>query len=260
MEKNNFNLFLKSPNPEEILKYLEDLYKKLNSIREEEKINYIEEIFTLFYLDLFDKPNFKEVIEKAMEILVKMAKDEKSILWLCSQLKETDLKATLNLARVLGKIGKPAIIPLIETYKKEIYPYSKAMALHALSKIREKEVLNYIDEVIEATKNEDGEIRDTAVRSLGKFFENFEKEDFTKEIINKSFLALMNSLGDEKAPVRAKAFRSLGKMVKKDLLEEEQREKIREKCNNALGKKNFQWDPAYIVRLEAEETLKALKT
>ncbi len=260
MEKNNFNLFLKSPNSEEIFKYLEDLQGKLDSIREEEKINCMEEIFSLFYLDLFDKPDFKEVVEKAMDILAKMANDEKSILWLCNQLSETDLKATLNLARLLGKIGKPAIIPLIETYKKEVGSYPKAMALHALSKIKEKEVLNFIDDVIAATKNEDGEIRDTAVRSLGKFFENFERDDFTKESLNKSFLALIAAIGDEKAPVRAKAFRSLGKMVKKNLLEEGQREKVREACNNALGKKNFQWDLAYIVRLEAEETLRNLTT
>ncbi|MEJ5165500.1 MAG: hypothetical protein WHV67_00555 [Thermoanaerobaculia bacterium] len=84
-------------------------------------------------------------------------------------------------------------------------------------------------------------------------------EDLRGEEIQKLFKKSKKILADPKAPVRAKAFRTLGKMAKNNFLNQEQKEKIKELCLKALGKTNFQWDNAYIVRAEAEETLKILK-
>lgn len=250
---------LRSESPEEILKFLEEVQARLKELEEAEKMEKLESIFSLFYLDLFDKPQFEKVVLKAMDILKEIGKDEKCLKWLCSQLSETDLKASLNLARLLGSIGEKAIPHLMEVYKSSENPYARIMAIHSLGKIKEKAVLDHLYLIKETLSSEDDELRDTGTRTLGKFFENFKVEDFKFEEIQELFEELIKLLADPKAPVRAKAFRTLGKMAKNNFLNQEQKEKIKELCLKALGKTNFQWDNAYIVRVEAEETLQILK-
>lgn len=249
---------LRSEKPEEILKYLEEVQKNISKLKKEERMENMESIFSLFYLDLFDKPQFEKVVLKAMDILKEMGQYEDCLKWLCSQLSETDLKASLNLARLLGSIGEKAIPHLIEVYKTSENPYARIMAIHSLGKIKEKEVLKYLELIKETLSSKDDELRDTGVRTLGKFFENFKLQDFKKEEIQNLFEELLKLISDIKAPVRAKAFRTLGKMAKNNFLEKEQKEKLKNLCLKALGKTNFQWDNAYIVRAEAEETLKIL--
>lgn len=249
---------LRSESPKEILKFLEEVQSTLKKIEGVEKMEKLESIFSLFYLDLFDKPQFEKVVLKAMDILKEMGKDEECLKWLCLQLSETDLKASLNLARLLGSIGKKAIPHLIEVYKTSENPYARIMAIHSLGKIKEKEVLKYLELIKETLFSKDDELRDTGVRTLGKFFENFKLQDFKSEEIQNLFEELLKLTSDLKAPVRAKAFRTLGKMVKNNFLGKEQKERLKNLCLKALGKTNFQWDNAYIVRAEAEETLKIL--
>ncbi len=67
------------------------------------------------------------------------------------------------------------------------------------------------------------------------------------------------TLTDPMAPVRAKSLRSLGKMAINGLLDPEGSEKVAQACRKVLGRTGFNWDNAYIVRVEAEEILRALK-
>jgi len=258
MKKEDFLKVLRSNKEKEIIKVLKKIKLNFPKLKEGEKIELLEGVFSLFYLDLFDKPEFEGVIKSAMEVLEEFGKDKECLKWLCSQLKETDLKASLNLARLLGKIGAPSIPFLFEIYNKEKNPYVRSMAIHSLSKIKEKEVLNFLSIIIDTLKSEDDELRDTGARTLGKFFENFKKEDFKDKDIDESFNLLLKLTGDPKAPIRAKAFRSLGKMAKYGFIDENKKEKLKESCLKALGKTSFQWDNAYICRVEAEETLSYL--
>jgi len=216
----------------------------------------LEALLQLFYLDLYDRPEMASVQERAMNAVAAIGADPASLGYLLAHLAYPDLKAALTVARVLGRIGRPAIGPAGEFYRTQADPYARAMALHALSKVRDAEVLSVRDLVLEALRDEHPEIRDTAARTVGKFCEYFRPGQVPPDWIRKAFAALMEALGDPMAPVRAKAMRSLGKMARGGYLDPAALKQVEQACQKALGRTEFNWDNAYIVRMEAEEVLK----
>ncbi len=70
---------------------------------------------------------------------------------------------------------------------------------------------------------------------------------------------LFRALSDAHAGVRSKAVRSLGKLVRFGYLTASQEEHVRLAVLRILGyDETCEWDPAFIVRREAEETLRHL--
>ncbi len=245
---------LSSENKEKILKGLFEIEKNIDNI----PVEAVEDVIaSLFFIDLGDHPEMVDVKDKATKILSMFG--PKVIPFCLKSLEESDMKAALNFARVLGYIGKDAIKPLIEEYYKTNDPDIKSFILYALSKIRDKEIKEAIPLVISAMSSDNREIRDTATRTIGKFFEVLDKDDVDPILVETIFNLLLIRASDNYSPIRAKAVRSLGKMAKKGVLNDKQREIVRKLCLRILGKdENFDWDKAFIVRKEANETLNYL--
>jgi hypothetical protein len=103
------------------------------------------------------------------------------------------------------------------------------------------------------------ELRDTAIRALGRFVEQINPEDLPLEFKKGMLDAIQNNLGDASAGVRAKAIRSYGKLARYGHLDKAEKAKLRETCELLLGVDDkFDWDRAYIVRKEAQEALDCL--
>ncbi len=245
---------ISSENKEKILQGLEEIEKNLDKIPAEA----VEDVIaSLFFIDLGDHPEMVDVKDRATKILSLFG--EKVIPFCLKSLEESDMKAALNFARVLGYIGGKVIEPLIEEYYKTDDPDRKSFILYAMSKVRDKDVKKAIPLVVSAVSSENREVRDTATRTIGKFFEVLEKKDIEDLLIETVFNLLLTRVSDSYAPIRAKAVRSLGKMAKKGILDEKKKEQIKKICLRILGKdENFDWDKAFIVRKEAKETLKYL--
>jgi hypothetical protein len=80
-------------------------------------------------------------------------------------------------------------------------------------------------------------------------------EDRRSEI----FEVLFRALSDTQPAVRAKAVRSLGKLARFGYLESAQEEHVRLAVLRILGRDEaYEWDRAFVVRREAEETLRNL--
>ncbi|HPR65474.1 MAG TPA: HEAT repeat domain-containing protein [Thermoanaerobaculia bacterium] len=226
-------------------------------VRHEEKLLLMEAISSLYYVDLFDRPDLAPVVDRAVEVLSTIG--DEAIPYLVEQLSYSDLKAAMNLARTLGKMGPDAYRHLMEFYRGHDDPYARSMALYALSKVEDSQVLSYFDEVIEAFSAEHQEIRDTAARTIGKFFEHFPKSSFSGDQLEQAYQGLIALVSDFEAPVRSKAVRSLAKMAARGYFTQEQRDHLEILCKRILGDLDFEWDRAYIVRMEAEELMKHLK-
>ncbi len=242
---------ISSENKEKILQGLEEVEKNVNFI----PTGTIEDVIsTLFFIDLGDHPEMIEVKEKATKVLSKFGKNV--IAYCIKNLAETDLKAALDYARVLGIIGKDALDPLLDEYQNTTCGDTRSFILYAISKIKDKYVTKSLPLIISETSSQNDEIRDTATRTLGKIFENIDKKDIDPILFETAYNILINRIGDFKAPIRAKALRSLGKLAKSDLINQKQKNQLKVICKRILGEdEKYEWDRAFIVRKEAKDIL-----
>ena len=243
---------ISSENKEKILQGLDEIEKNIDKIPAE----VVEDVVaSLFFIDLGDHPEMVDVKDRATKTLSMFG--PKVIPFCLKSLEESDMKAALNFARVLGYVGGDVIDPLIEEYYKTDDPDRKSFILYAMSKVRAKDVKRAIPLVISAISSDNREVRDTATRTIGKFFEVLDAKDVEPILIETIFNLLFTRISDPYAPIRAKAVRSLGKMAKKGVLNDKQKEQVKKVCQRILGQdENFDWDKAFIVRKEAKETLK----
>jgi len=249
----------RSPDPAVVSAAVSQAEARLRGAAGPDKQNLFEALLQLFYVDLFDRPELAAAQEKAMAAASRAATDPDLLEILVEHLKYPDLKASLAMARVLGRTGKPAIARLLDFYRTQADPYVRAMALHALSKIRDAEVLEAGDLVLEALMDAHGEVRHTAARTVGKYCSYFQPGQFPRAWVHRAFKALTVALSDPYPPVRAKSLHALGKMASGGFLQPQQVRQLEQTCLKAIGETDFAWDPAYIVRVEASEVLKQLK-
>lgn len=233
---------------------LDQIRESIHSYGEDELLIITDTLGSLFFIDCFDRPDLQTAVETAIEILAEIGPD--IIPNIMDTFENSDIKANIAFAKVLGKIGVPAIPHLVEFYRHSDDPLKKSYALYALGKIKDKAVLAILIDVIQAAQSEHIEVRDSAIRALGKTMELISPRDLSTDKGTEVFNLLFGSISDHHSTIRAKAIRSLGKMDKAGLLTEEQQVKLHTACRIIVGKdENYRWDRAYIVRKEAQEVL-----
>jgi hypothetical protein len=249
---------LRSERVEEIEQAIDFLAERLPGLEETEFRVAAESLCGLFYVDTGDRPDLQPLLEKTVEVLV--AQGSRAVAVLLNQLQGSDIKSHLYLARTLGAIGRPALAALRRVVATEEDAYTRSFALFALGKVHDPAVREALPEVMGSLMHPDKEVRDSAARTLGKIAEVVEPDQIATDRRGEIFEALFRTLADFQPAVRAKAVRSLGKMARAGYLAPEQEERVRTAVLRILGRDEaYEWDRAYIVRREAEETLRHLE-
>jgi HEAT repeat protein len=246
---------LTSTRPEEIHQGLELVRKEIARVGSKEARPLFEMVSALFYFDPLDRPDLVPILDEAVSLVVGFG--EWIIPELLNELDAGDFKAQLAIGHALGRLGADAIQPLISEYKSSRDSARHTFILFALGKIKSPKIVEALPLALEAACSPELEFRDTATRALGKFAESMlpgqVPEDLRKDIVDK----LRCNLADTSPGIRAKAVRSLGKMAKFGHLNEAERQSLKEICQHLAGTdERYEWDHAYIVRREAEESLK----
>jgi HEAT repeat protein len=254
---------------QEILKLInsfesEDIHKGLVMIREElpnisdeDARALFDMVSGLFYIDLLDHPEHAYVLDEAVGLVADFG--DFVIPILLNNLDAGDMKAQLTIGHAFGRVGEPAIEPLLESYKCEESEECRIFLVYSLGKIRSPKVIEAFEQVLMAAKSENLELRDTAVRALGQFVEVIEPEDLPEDYKADMLDAIRVNLSDPSAGVRSKAIRSYGKLARFGHLTTEEKAKCKETCELILGVDDqYDWDRAYIVRKEAQEALDCL--
>ncbi len=250
----NIERLLASTRPDDIRQGLLLAKKEISKVSPSEAGTWFEMISTIFYIDTLDHPELVPILDEAINLIVGFGK------WiipvLVRQLEGGDVKAQMAAAQALGRIGEEAIEPLIAEYKSSTDFARRTFILYALGKIKSANVAAAASLALDAARSPDHELRDTATRAIGKFAESIPPSRMPAEIASGFIEVLKKNLSDSSAGIRAKAIRSLGKLAKFGHLKQEEKEKLRATCLAILGKdKDFEWDRAYVVRKQAEETL-----
>jgi HEAT repeat protein len=249
---------LHSDRPEAIAGGLEYLATSMKGLPEAELRQAVEEVCALFYVDTGDRPDLRAVLDRAVGVLA--AQGPRIVAQLLDLMKGSDIKSHLYLGRTLGAIGHPALPALRRVIATED-PYSRSFALFAVGKIHDPAVREALPEVIGSLMHPDKEVRDSAARTLGKIAEVLPAARLAADRRTEIFEVLFRALSDAQPAVRAKAVRSLGKLARFGYLEAAQEERVRLAVLGILGRDEANaWDRAFIVRREAEETLRHLES
>ncbi|MBN2339481.1 MAG: HEAT repeat domain-containing protein [Acidobacteria bacterium] len=240
--------------PDSIEEGLGLLEAEIDRIGPEEAEGLLEIVSPLFYIDTLDHPELVPVLDRALSLTARLG--DRLIPLLVKRLDAADMKAQWAIAHALGRVGAPAVHPLIQAYESATDTMMRAFILYALGKIRSEEVVQGIPPALEAAASPNIELRDTATRALGKFAESIPPGRLPAELRRRCLERLQANLADEEPSVRAKAVRSMGKLGRHGHLTEGERATLAAICRNLTGEDvSGEWDRAYVVRKEAAEVL-----
>ncbi len=245
---------LRSHDAHEVLETLIEVNRSIPKLDDEARKKLASAVSSLFYIDTVDLPEFITVVDMAVRVSAGMGPD--LITYHLQEMQGTDFKALLCFARVLAALGTDSINPIVEACKDSEESHLLVGAVYALSKIRDASVMKGFPLIAGLCGNPEKEVRDTAVRTLGKLIEHLPPSCFSPDQKAEAFEALLTATYDSSPGIRAKGVRGLGKMAIRGLLDTENRARSQDRLRQVLGKHDtFAWDTAYIVRKEAEEAL-----
>ena len=249
---------LNSFDSDEIHQGLVMIREELPNISEEDAKTLFDMVSALFYIDLLDHPEHAHVLDEAVSLVADFGDFVVPIL--LNNLDAGDMKAQLTIGHAFGRVGEPAIEPLLESYQCEESEECRIFLVYALGKIRSPKVLEAFEQVLAAARSDNLELRDTAIRAMGNFVEMIKPEKLPEEFKKGMLEAIRINLSDSSAGVRSKAIRSWGKLARFGHLTKEEKLKCKETCELLLGVDDqYDWDRAYIVRKEAQEALECLE-
>ena len=124
---------------EEIHQGLVMIREELPDISEEDARSLFEMVSVLFYIDLLDHPEHAYVLDEAVNLVRDFGEFVVPIL--LTNLDAGDMKAQLTIGHAFGRIGEPALGPLLESYKCEESEECRIFLVYALGKIRSPKVL-----------------------------------------------------------------------------------------------------------------------
>ncbi len=209
---------------------------------------------SLFYIDPLDRPDLKPCLDEAIDLVIGLG--DRVIPTLLERLNDSDLKAQIVIANVLGRLGADAVGPLLDAYHTTDDPGKRSFILYALGHVRSPRAARGLPELLEAAQAKDRNLRDTATRAIGRIFEWIPPGEIPPGEIEKIVEVLRANLADSSSGIRAKAIRSLGKLARFGHLSKEQCLWLYDTLQLVIGSDDrHNWDRAYIVRKEAQEAI-----
>jgi HEAT repeat protein len=245
---------LRSSQPDDLHRGLEMVRQEISRVGSSEARPLFEMVSAIFHIDPLDRPDLMPILDEAVSLVVGFG--DWVIPVLIEELDAGDVKAQLAIGNALGRIGADAVEPLVEAYRASEDPVRRTFILYALGKIESPQVIRAAPLALEAARSSDLELRDTATRAIGRFAASIPRAQLPDDLRDAYVEVLRANLADPNPGIRAKAVRSLGKLVQHGHLDAQERARLKATCELILGiDGSFRWDRAYIVRREAQEAI-----
>lgn len=245
---------LSSETREEVRRGLELTISEIGRCGTDSAQELFEALTSLFYIDPLDRPDLKPCLDEAIDLVIGLG--DRVIPTLLERLNDSDLKAQIVIANVLGRLGADAVDPLLDAYHATNDPGKRSFILYALGHVRSPRAARGIPDLLEAAGAKDRNLRDTATRAIGRIFEWIPRGELPPGEIERVIDVLRANLADPSAGIRAKAIRSLGKLARFGHLTKEQCLWLYDTLKLVMGTDDrHAWDRAYIVRKEAREAM-----
>lgn len=249
---------LQAHDPGVITTGLQELSQELAGMDNKQLGEAISAISSVFFLDTYEYPQFQAVVDQAVGTIADQG--ERVIPHLLGLLGDSDFKVEFNYALIFGRIGAPAISPLLKASLELQDSTERSFVIYSLGKIKDSRVRDAIPMLVESLESASKDIRDSAARTLGKISENVAAHEVEPDVIRTVYEALMLAVKDPHSGVRSKSVRSLGKMYRRGYLDADQTTRLQREIDIILGRGDYSWDQAFVVRREATEVDELLKS
>lgn len=240
-------------NEEQLARAL-DLAGAIPDLKDDEKAALAAAFSTLFYHDLSGRTAIIKLANRAEKFISKLGPAVLSEM--IAEITQADSESAAHFGRVIARNGRAAVKPLMEaidTNRKDDYAVMNLIT--AFSYFRDAEVVKALPEILVAAKSANQRLRSEAIYAIGRIANANGANLFDDTLRIKMFDTPFQALKDKVALVRRNAARSLGKMLRKGILNPAQEAKLYEAFQGILGYGTNNWDNAYIVRHEAERAL-----
>ncbi len=237
-----------------IIEGVNEIKTYLQTISDDDIPAIVDALSSVFYVDPFDNPDMAQVIQDVQNIIAGIGPI--AIPTILEKVHNTDIKAELAFARTCSLMGENAIEPLLNVVKDKSDTIDTSFALYALGKINSPNVVQALPHVVKAVKSPLKESEDTAVRALGKLFENIQPGDVVEEMREEIMNIFLAKTKHSNEVIRSKAVRGLSKMLHFGFIKNEDKPIIINCVKGILGLTDPQdWDSSYLVRREAQQVL-----
>ncbi len=233
--------------------------EKISNLTDEEKVDLSTALSVVFYHDYSGMPAMMKLAAKVEKQIASFGKAP--LPSLISAVIEADAESALPLARIIALSGAEAIKLVMETWdRNRSDDFAVVNLIQTLSYFRTSGAIAAMPEILVAAKSGNNQVRSMALCAAGKLVMRLSPDLFDESLRLKIFDTAFSLLSDSSSLVRMNASRTLGKMMKKEILTGERKEKVLKAFNAILGNdSSHEWDCAFIVRNEVEKLLPLCK-
>jgi ferredoxin--NADP+ reductase len=227
--------------------------KSIKDFDAAEKIDLADGLSALFFAEFGKIEDTAKIAKLAESAIASLGSDISE--WLIDQLKESDPETAKNYARVLAQSGNKSINKAIEILSSDTVDETvNANLIIAFGYCEDENAFKALDVIVKNVNQLKGFARATALQALGRIVLRLTNK-LTIENRNIIFSAAQKTVSDMNAKVRMQAVRTMGKMVRYSILNDDQLDQAHKLFRAILGMDDFEWDNAYVVRHEAEIAL-----
>ncbi|HEY5690656.1 MAG TPA: hypothetical protein VIS49_04285, partial [Cyclobacteriaceae bacterium] len=241
-------------------------------IHDEESVNKsIEYIHQLENLTLTEKNNLTQVLSEIFyhahhtgstripKLAVRVQKcitrfGPGMIPFLFEEIKQADSESVSYFGKSFARLEQPAlefIVPKLIEYRTE--DDCLINIIHVLSYFRIPDTVSAIGPMLIVANHKNHQVTSMALYTVGRLIQKLRLEAFSIPNKKHIFDSVFNFLSSPEPLVRKNAARTLGKMLRKGLLSEDNEKRVLKTFLKITGKDdNHNWDRAFIVRREAE--------
>ncbi|MDH4263828.1 MAG: sulfide/dihydroorotate dehydrogenase-like FAD/NAD-binding protein [Spirochaetia bacterium] len=227
--------------------------KKIKDFSAEEKIHLADGLSALFFQEFGKIEDTAKIARLAESTIASFGTDISD--WLINQLMESDPESAKNYARVLSQSSNKSINKAIEILSSDKIDESvNSNLIIGFGYCEDENAIKGLDVIIKNVNQLKGFARATAIQALGRIIVRLTNK-LTSDQRKIIFTSAQKAISDTNVKVRMQAVRTIGKMVRYSILNDEQIDQAHKIFRTILGMDNFEWDNAYVVRHEAETAL-----
>ncbi len=242
---------------EEAIVSVLDQLKGIDDLTTEEKTDLASALTNIFYY--FRHSGSTTMLKLAIRTEKRIAKFGMDVIpFLFAEIIEADGESLAYLGKALSKVGKPGLDYILSRWPEYQDNESALINLsHALSYFKVPEVKQVVPLLLDISRKGNVQLTAMALYTTGRLIEKTPSSLFDKDQLSSILSLCFSFLGHPKPLIRKNAARTLGKMYRKDVLSESDQKKVFKAFMSISGKdEEHNWDPAFIVRREADDFLK----